>query len=67
MIQISSKSTLEKPEIKFMNQVQGPESVAYDLMGRRPYTGAADGRVLFRNDLHWTDFAYTFFNRLIYL
>ncbi|KAH7838615.1 hypothetical protein Vadar_028979 [Vaccinium darrowii] len=54
---------LQKSEIKFMNQVQGPESMAFDPMGRGPYSGVADGRVLFWNGDSWTDFAYTSPNR----
>ncbi|XP_058196211.1 protein STRICTOSIDINE SYNTHASE-LIKE 3-like [Rhododendron vialii] len=54
---------LQKSEIKFLNQVQGPESMAFDPMGRGPYTGVADGRVLFWNGEGWTDFAYTSPNR----
>ncbi|KAF7119494.1 hypothetical protein RHSIM_Rhsim13G0198200 [Rhododendron simsii] len=54
---------LQKSEIKFLNQVQGPESMAFDPMGRGPYSGVADGRVLFWNGEGWTDFAYTSPNR----
>ncbi|KAI4334154.1 hypothetical protein L6164_018879 [Bauhinia variegata] len=54
---------LQKSEIKFLNQVHGPESVAFDPLGRGPYTGVADGRVLFWNGQSWTDFAYTSPNR----
>ncbi|KAL6966696.1 cohesin loading factor Ssl3 [Sarracenia purpurea var. burkii] len=50
---------LQKSEIKFLNQVQGPESMAFDPKGRGPYTGVADGRILFWNGDSWTDFAYT--------
>ncbi|KAF3323503.1 strictosidine synthase 3-like protein [Carex littledalei] len=46
-----------------MNQVQGPESVAFDPLGRGPYTGVADGRVLFWDGSAWKDFAYTSPNR----
>ncbi|XP_058191464.1 protein STRICTOSIDINE SYNTHASE-LIKE 3-like [Rhododendron vialii] len=54
---------LQKSEIKFLNQVQGPESMAFDPLGHGPYTGVADGRVLFWNGDGWTDFAYTSPNR----
>lgn len=54
---------LQKSEIKFLNQVQGPESMAFDPTGRGPYSGVADGRVLFWNGEGWTDFAYTSPNR----
>lgn len=54
-----NQNLLQKSEIKFLNQVQGPESVAFDPQGRGPYAGVADGRVLFWNGEAWTDFAYT--------
>ncbi|KAL0389927.1 UNVERIFIED_CONTAM: protein STRICTOSIDINE SYNTHASE-LIKE 3 [Sesamum calycinum] len=37
------ENLLQKSEIKFLNQVQGPESMAFDPAGRGPYTGVADG------------------------
>lgn len=55
---------LQKSELVFVNQVQGPESIAFDPHGLGPYTGVADGRILFWNGLSWTDFAYTSSNRL---
>jgi sugar lactone lactonase YvrE len=58
-----SKNLLQKSEIRFLNQVQGPESMAFDPQGRGPYTGVADGRILFWNGHVWTDFAYTSANR----
>ncbi|KAK4408386.1 protein STRICTOSIDINE SYNTHASE-LIKE 3 [Sesamum angolense] len=57
------ENLLQKSEIKFLNQVQGPESVAFDPAGRGPYTGVADGRVVFWDGENWTDFAYTSANR----
>ena len=59
------ENLLQKSEIKFLNQVQGPESVAFDPLGRGPYTGVADGRILFWNGQSWADFAYTSPNRLL--
>lgn len=56
---------LHKSEIKFLNQVQGPESMAFDPKGRGPYTGVADGRILFWNGHSWLDFAFTSNNRYI--
>src|ERR1044072_3381208 len=47
---------LQKSEVMFVNQVQGPESITFDPLGRGTYTGVADGRVLFWNGLSWTDF-----------
>lgn len=57
------QNLLQKAEIKFLNQIQGPESMAFDPQGRGPYTGVADGRILFWNGEKWTDFAYTSANR----
>ncbi|CAN0923376.1 Protein STRICTOSIDINE SYNTHASE-LIKE 3 [Linum grandiflorum] len=54
---------LQKSEIKFLGQIQGPESLVFDSLGRGPYTGVADGRVLFWNGEKWVDFAYTSNNR----
>ncbi|ESW04505.1 hypothetical protein PHAVU_011G100400 [Phaseolus vulgaris] len=54
---------LQKSEIKFANEVQGPESIAFDPLGRGPYTGLADGRIVFWNSHSWVDFAYTSPNR----
>nr|DAD29012.1 TPA_asm: hypothetical protein HUJ06_030480 [Nelumbo nucifera] len=62
-VERDSQNLLQKAEIKFLNQVQGPESVAFDSLGRGPYTGVADGRILFWNGESWTDFAYTSPNR----
>ncbi|TYI73437.1 hypothetical protein E1A91_D07G129500v1 [Gossypium mustelinum] len=54
---------LQKSEIKFLNQVQGPESMAFDPLGRGPYTGVADGRIVFWDGEKWNDFAHTSSNR----
>ncbi|EEF48687.1 strictosidine synthase, putative [Ricinus communis] len=54
---------LQRSEIKFLNQIQGPESMAFDPLGRGPYTGIADGRIVFWDGLKWIDFAYTSPNR----
>ncbi|KAF7805770.1 protein STRICTOSIDINE SYNTHASE-LIKE 3-like [Senna tora] len=56
---VDAHNLLQKSEIKFSNQVIGPESIAFDPLGRGPYTGVADGRILFWNGHSWTDFAYT--------
>ncbi|XP_071736252.1 protein STRICTOSIDINE SYNTHASE-LIKE 3-like [Rutidosis leptorrhynchoides] len=58
-----TENLLQKSEIKFMNEIQGPESLAFDPLGRGPYTGVADGRIMFWNGDKWTDFAYTSSNR----
>lgn len=57
------QNLLQNSEIKFLNEVQGPESIAFDPLGRGPYTGVADGRILFWNGTRWIDFAYTSNNR----
>ncbi|KAK8491827.1 hypothetical protein V6N13_082466 [Hibiscus sabdariffa] len=54
---------LQKSEIKFLNQLQGPESIAFDPLGRGPYTGVADGRIVFWDGEKWNDFAHTSGNR----
>ncbi|XP_068635749.1 protein STRICTOSIDINE SYNTHASE-LIKE 3-like [Aristolochia californica] len=58
-----SDNLLQKAEIKFLNQIQGPESIAFDPQGRGPYTGVADGRILFWNGDAWEEFAFTSPNR----
>ncbi|KAJ0237775.1 Protein STRICTOSIDINE SYNTHASE-LIKE 3 [Hirschfeldia incana] len=57
------ENLLQNSEIKFLNEVQGPESIAFDPLGRGPYTGVADGRILFWDGTRWNDFAYTSNNR----
>ncbi|XP_042444960.1 protein STRICTOSIDINE SYNTHASE-LIKE 3-like [Zingiber officinale] len=54
---------LRGAEVRFLNQVKGPESIAFDPQGRGPYTGVDDGRVVFWNGESWSDFAYTSLNR----
>jgi hypothetical protein len=49
---------LRGAEIRFRGEVQGPESVAFDPRGRGPYTGVADGRVLFWDGARWAYFAH---------
>ncbi|CAN4100815.1 unnamed protein product [Withania somnifera] len=48
---------------KFLNQIQGPQSIAFDPKGRGPYTGIADGRIVLWDGKRWIDFAYTSVNR----
>ncbi|KAE8691032.1 Protein STRICTOSIDINE SYNTHASE-LIKE 3 [Hibiscus syriacus] len=50
-------------KVKFINEVQGPESIAFDPLGRVPYTGVADGRIVFWDGQKWSDFAHTSTNR----
>ncbi|PKA66054.1 Strictosidine synthase 1 [Apostasia shenzhenica] len=54
---------LQRAEIRFENQVQGPESIAFDPLGRGPYTGLADGRIVFWDGERWKNFAFTSPNR----
>jgi hypothetical protein len=56
---------LQNSEIKFLNQVQGPESIVFDPLGRGPYTGLADGTIVFWNGHSWLHFAYTSPNRFV--
>ncbi|KAF0915174.1 hypothetical protein E2562_034086 [Oryza meyeriana var. granulata] len=42
-----ARDRLRGAEILFRSEVQGPESVAFNPLGRGPYTDVADGRVLF--------------------
>ncbi|XP_031121663.1 protein STRICTOSIDINE SYNTHASE-LIKE 3-like [Ipomoea triloba] len=62
-VEKDTQNLLQKSELKFLNQIQGPESIAFDPQGRGPYTGVADGRVLFWNGEKWIDFTYTSPNR----
>ena len=54
---------LQKSDIILLGQIQGPESLAFDPLGRGPYTGVADGRILFWDGSKWTQFAVTSSNR----
>ncbi|KAK2425096.1 Calcium-dependent phosphotriesterase superfamily protein [Trifolium repens] len=46
-------------KLEFENEVFGPESLEFDNMGRGPYTGLADGRVVrwMGEELGWETFA----------
>uniref|UniRef100_A0A7N0USU9 Strictosidine synthase conserved region domain-containing protein n=1 Tax=Kalanchoe fedtschenkoi TaxID=63787 RepID=A0A7N0USU9_KALFE len=57
------RNRLRNSEIKFLDQVQGPESIAFDPVGRGPYTGVADGRVVVWTGGAWSTFAETSPNR----
>lgn len=59
-----AENLLQRSEIKFLNQIQGPESIAFDPAGRGPYTGVADGRILFWDGESWKDFTYISGNRV---
>ncbi|KAJ8641761.1 hypothetical protein MRB53_018455 [Persea americana] len=58
-----AENRLQRSEIRFFEEVQGPESIVFDSLGRGPYTGVADGRVLFWNGHSWSHFAHTSSNR----
>uniref|UniRef100_A0A7N0VK27 Strictosidine synthase conserved region domain-containing protein n=1 Tax=Kalanchoe fedtschenkoi TaxID=63787 RepID=A0A7N0VK27_KALFE len=62
-VERDGQNLLQKSEVWFLNQIQGPESIAFDPQGRGPYSGLADGRVVFWNGDSWSDFAYTSPNR----
>lgn len=53
------ENKLQQSDIKFLNDVMGPESLAFDALGRGPYTGIADGRIMrWDGPQHgWTEFA----------
>lgn len=57
------QNLLQNSDVKFVGQIQGPESLAFDPLGRGPYTGIADGRIVFWDGHNWTDFAFTSANR----
>ncbi|PHT46455.1 Protein STRICTOSIDINE SYNTHASE-LIKE 3 [Capsicum baccatum] len=58
-VEKDTQNLLQKSEIKFLNEIQGPESIAFDPKGRGPYTGIADGRIVLWDGEKWIDFAYT--------
>ncbi|GMN46933.1 hypothetical protein TIFTF001_016112 [Ficus carica] len=58
-----AENLLQKSEIRFRNELQGPESITFDLLGHSPYTGVANGGILFWNGSSWTTFAYASPNR----
>ncbi|KAL5983109.1 Protein STRICTOSIDINE SYNTHASE-LIKE 13 [Asimina triloba] len=54
-----NQSRLRTGKLEFVGEVYGPESLEFDLEGRGPYTGLADGRVVrwLGNDVGWETFA----------
>ncbi|KAJ7542990.1 hypothetical protein O6H91_09G020900 [Diphasiastrum complanatum] len=60
-----SHNKLQKADLRFVNEIHGPESIAFDAHGRGPYTGLSDGRIVRWDgpEKGWTDFAYTSPNR----
>ncbi|GLJ31772.1 hypothetical protein SUGI_0639110 [Cryptomeria japonica] len=59
------QNRLQGAEIKFLNQLAGPECLAFDPQGRGPYTGTGDGRIMRWDgpENGWAEFAYTSPNR----
>ncbi|KAK9288732.1 hypothetical protein L1049_017196 [Liquidambar formosana] len=54
-----NQSRLGLGKVEFMDEVFGPESLEFDVLGRGPYTGLADGRIVrwMGNDAGWETFA----------
>lgn len=61
--EVDVEDRLTASELRFVDQVQGPESIAFDLRGGGPYTGVADGRIVVWDGEAWKDFAFTSPNR----
>ncbi|KAI5064871.1 hypothetical protein GOP47_0019566 [Adiantum capillus-veneris] len=55
---------LQDSQILFYNQLHGPESLTFDALGRGPYTGISDGRILRWDgpELGWIQFATIYSN-----
>ncbi|KAJ6419080.1 hypothetical protein OIU84_029228 [Salix udensis] len=54
-----NKSRLGSGNLEFVDEVFGPESLEFDSLGRGPYAGLADGRVVrwMGEDVGWETFA----------
>jgi hypothetical protein len=54
-----TESKLQTSEIIGTGEIFGPESIAFDVHGKGPYTGLSDGRVVRYDgpELGWTTFA----------
>ncbi|XP_042505880.1 protein STRICTOSIDINE SYNTHASE-LIKE 13 [Macadamia integrifolia] len=54
-----NRSRLGLGKLEFVNEVYGPESLEFDLNGRGPYTGLADGRIVrwMGDTVGWETFA----------
>lgn len=59
------ESKLQASEIIGKGEIFGPESIAFDVHGKGPYTGLSDGRIVRYDgpELGWTTFATTSPNR----
>jgi hypothetical protein len=60
-----TESKLQASEIIGKGEIFGPESIAFDVQGKGPYTGLSDGRIVRYDgpELGWTTFATTSKNR----
>jgi hypothetical protein len=54
-----NRSRLGSGNLEFVDEVFGPESLEFDSLGRGPYAGLADGRVVrwMGQDVGWETFA----------
>ncbi|KAL8153602.1 hypothetical protein V2J09_011362 [Rumex salicifolius] len=54
-----NRSRLSHAKLEFVDEVFGPESLEFDRLGRGPYTGLADGRIVrwMGEDKGWETFA----------
>lgn len=54
-----NRSQLGQGNLEFVDQIFGPESLEFDTLGRGPYAGLADGRVVrwMGKDAGWETFA----------
>ncbi|XP_027113315.2 protein STRICTOSIDINE SYNTHASE-LIKE 13 [Coffea arabica] len=54
-----NRSRLGEGNLEFVDEIFGPESLEFDILGRGPYTGLADGRIVrwMGKDAGWETFA----------
>lgn len=54
-----NRSRLGHGKLEFVDEVFGPESLEFDIFGRGPYTGLADGRIVrwMGDNTGWETFA----------
>ncbi|XP_034685393.1 protein STRICTOSIDINE SYNTHASE-LIKE 13 [Vitis riparia] len=54
-----NRSRLGQGKLEFVDEVFGPESLEFDIFGRGPYTGLADGRIVrwMGDSVGWETFA----------
>ncbi|GJP31426.1 hypothetical protein CLOM_g12257 [Closterium sp. NIES-68] len=59
-IPADQENRLANAHLRYAGEAFGPESLAWDLDGRGPYTGVSDGRILRRSadDSGWETFAH---------